>query len=931
MVTTVIFLFTDIEGSTQLWERHQQAMQAPLARHDALLRQAVAAHNGQIVKMTGDGCHAAFASARDGALAALAAQHALALETWPEIHPEVLRVRMGLYAGEVEARDGDYYGSSVNRAARLMSVGHGGQILISQIAADLLRDRLPTGAALRDLGEHRLKDLTRPERILQLTAPGLQADFPPIKSLDAFRHNLPIQLTNFIGRAREMAEVQRLLAGTRLLALTGPGGTGKTRLSLQVAAEVLTAFADGVWLVELAPLADPALVVQTVAAVFDLRPPPGVTPLNAVTDYLRAKQQLLLLDNCEHLVEACAQLADHLLRACPRLKIIASSREALGIAGETNYRVPSLSLPDPQAVDPQSLIQSEAAQLFVDRALAAQPRFKVTAQNSPAIAQICGRLDGIPLALELAAARVKVFTPEQIATRLDDRFRLLTGGSRTALPRQQTLRALIDWSHDLLPEPERALLRRLSVFAGGWALEAADAICAGGQGSAGILLPADVIDALTRLVDKSLVVVDENVPGGEARYRLLETIRQYARDRLLESGESALVRDRHLDWFVCLAEEAEPGLRGSEALSWLVRLTLEQENLRAALAWGLEHRPEDALAIAGNLQAFWAKDMGLSGGRDWVQKTLERTAALPPADGEGAARRLLRRARGLTAACLLAMNQGFANEAHALSAEAVALARASGDRSLLAYALSFGVAADTLRGDLPSARAAGEESLVLARDLGEMPFLVMCLAQLALVSAQQADSGARQQYVSELRQLLGQTRLLLVGLPIFLIMGMEEHIHGDLDSARSYFQEAVRAARQINNPYMEQAAQSELAHIVRQTGDLPQAKDLYRQTLLKWANLGHRAAIAHDLECVAFIARAEDLPERAARLLGAAEALREAIGAPMADYERAEYDTETTQLRAALDPARLEMAWGAGRASTMEQAIEYALGAGGRN
>src|SRR5579859_796700 len=474
---TVIFLFTDIEGSTQMWERRQQAMQAPLARHDALLRQAVADHNGHIVKMTGDGCHAAFAGALEGALAALQAQQALAAEAWPEIAPDALRVRMGLYAGEAEARAGDYYGSSVNRAARLMSVAHGGQILISAAAADLLRDRLPHGVALRDLGEHRLKDLSRPERVLQLTAAGLRADFPPIKSLNSFMHNLPVQLTPFIGRERELVEIDRLLAGTHLLTLTGSGGTGKTRLSLQAAAALLPDFADGAWLVELAPLADPALVAQSAATALGVRETGGRPMLEALADYLRAKQLLLILDNCEHLVAACAGLAEQLLRQCPRLKILASSREALGIAGETTYPVPSLSLPAAAGGSgAEALSQSEAASLFVDRAQAALPTFALTDDNAAAVATVCRRLDGIPLAIELAAARVRLLRVDEIAARLDDRFRLLTGGSRTALPRQQTLRALIDWSYDLLTEPERALLRRLAVFAGGWTLEAAEAV-----------------------------------------------------------------------------------------------------------------------------------------------------------------------------------------------------------------------------------------------------------------------------------------------------------------------------------------------------------------------------------------------------------------------------------------------------------------------
>jgi len=505
---TFTFLFTDIEGSTQLWERHPQAMGAALARHDALLATAVAAHGGSVFQRTGDGCHAVFPSAVAGALAALAAQQALAAEGWAELAPDALRVRMAVHAGQAATRDGDYFGPALNRAARLMAAAHGGQVLLSETAAGLARDEMPPGLSLRDLGEHRLKDLTRPEHIFQLAAPGLPADFPPLGVLGA-ANNLPVPLTSFIGRERELAEAQRLLASARLLTLTGPGGTGKTRLALQAAADALDQFPDGAWLVELAPLADPALVAGAAATTWDLREQPGRTPLDALLDYLRARHLLLILDNCEHLIEACADLAADLLRACPRLTILASSREPLGVPGETTYRVPSLAVPDNECATPQRLLQFDAARLFVERAQAAQPHFAPNRGNLAVIIQICRRLDGIPLAIELAAARVRLLSVEQIAARLDDRFRLLTGGSRTALPRQQTLRALIDWSYDLLPAPECAALRQLAVFAGGWTLEAAEAV----------LSSPDVLDLLAQLVNKSLVYVDE--AGAEPRYRLL--------------------------------------------------------------------------------------------------------------------------------------------------------------------------------------------------------------------------------------------------------------------------------------------------------------------------------------------------------------------------------------------------------------------------
>ena len=521
---TVTFLFTDIENSTKLWEQFPGAMKAVLARHDEILRLAIENHNGTIIKTTGDGFHAAFETGISGILAALAAQQALLAAKWKEIEPHNLRIRIGLHTGEADERGGDYYGPTLNRAARLMSLAYGGQTLLSSTTADLVRDQLPAELSMRDLGEHRLKDLVRSEHIFQLNHPDLPSDFPALKSIDAFPNNLPVQLTTFIGREREIEDAKNRLISAHLLTLIGPGGTGKTRLALQLAADLLPYFYDGVWVAELAPLADPALIVQTIASVLGLREQLGMPLGELVIDYLRAKNILLIVDNCEHLVEACAQLVDQLLHACPNLKIIASSREALGITGETIYRVPSLSLPDPTQTTPSTLMLSESVQLFIVRAAAVSPPFTLNGHNAAAIAQICLRLDGIPLALELAAARVTVFSAEQIATRLDDRFKLLTGGSRTALPRQQTLRATIDWGYDLLSEDERTLLRRFSVFAGGWTFDAAETVCS----------ELDVLNLLTQLVNKSLVIAEEE--SGEVRYHLLETVRQYARDKLLEMG-----------------------------------------------------------------------------------------------------------------------------------------------------------------------------------------------------------------------------------------------------------------------------------------------------------------------------------------------------------------------------------------------------------
>ena len=576
---TVTFLFTDIEGSTALWEQDGARMSQALAAHDALTRSAVERHHGTVVKMTGDGVHAAFDEAVDALTVTLDLQQALADPA--ATCGLALRVRCGLHTGVVERRDGDYFGMSVNRAARIMSVAHGGQVLLSHAVVDRVGKILPESVSLRDLGKVRLKDLATPEHVYQVVHPGMRQAFPALRSLEATPNNLPQQATNFIGREQALVELKRLLAKTRLLTLTGSGGCGKTRLSLQVAAESLELFPDGAWFVELAPLSDPGLVLQTVATVLGLKEAQGKPIVQALTDHLKDKRLLLLLDNCEHLLDGCAQLADTLVRQCPQVKIVASSREILGIGGEQAYRVPSLSLPDlKRAQTPTTVSKYESAELFVDRALLVHPDFQVTNQNASTLASICYRLDGIPLAIELAAARVRSISVEEIDGKLDQRFRLLTGGSRTALPRQQTLQALIDWSYDLLSDSEKLTLRRLSVFAGGWTLAAAEQVCAGDG-----VDEQNVLDLLTSLTDKSLVVVVEQ-NDGHYRYHLLETTRAYALERLAEAGETERMLRRHAEAILALLAAYEKDDR-----QWRIKpadrvaLAAEIDNLRAALAW----------------------------------------------------------------------------------------------------------------------------------------------------------------------------------------------------------------------------------------------------------------------------------------------------------------------------------------------------------
>ncbi len=573
---TVTLLFTDLEGSTQLWEEHPRAMGEAVARHDEVVRIAIESHGGHVVKLTGDGGLGVFASAHDAITAAIASQLALKLEQWGAIGPLV--VRMGIHAGSVELRDGEYFGSSVNRGTRLVAVAHGGQVVVSRAAQELVEDMLGESVELVSLGEHRLRDLAQPMEVFQVVAPGLARDFPALQSLEGLKGNLPLQHSSFIGRERELAEVAALLRDARIVTLTGVGGMGKTRIALHVAADVLPRFREGAWLVELDRVRDPTVVVDVVAAVFGVPRRPDLDLVETLASFLRSKELLLVLDNCEHLLGAVADLLHALQRTCPKLAVLATSREGLGIAGEHIVVVGSLDLP--RSSDRDAVLRSDAVRLFAERAVAVKSDFAVTDANAGSIADVVRRLDGIPLALELAAARVAVLSPLQIGQRLDQRFHLLSGGERGAIERHATLRAAIDWSYDLLSKDQQTLLARLSVFVGGCSLEAVEAVCC----TVGID-EVDVLDLLSALVARSLVLVDD-AARGESRYRLLESIRQYAEERL-GTAERIELRDRHMRFYVDVAENAARGMHGPEQLRWLQQTEPELENLRTAMAWAL--------------------------------------------------------------------------------------------------------------------------------------------------------------------------------------------------------------------------------------------------------------------------------------------------------------------------------------------------------
>jgi predicted ATPase/class 3 adenylate cyclase/Tfp pilus assembly protein PilF len=886
-IGTVTFLFTDIAGSTQLLQRLGDDYTLALGEHQALLRAAFAAHGGVEVDTQGDAFFVAFPTAPQAVAAAAEATRALADHVWPE--GVTVQVRMGLHTGTPQLGGDHYVGLDVHRAARIAAAGHGGQVLLSETTRVLAEHALPAGATLRDLGAHRLKDLQRPELLCQLVLPDLPSDFPPLKTLDTHQHNLPIQPTPLLGREEQVAAVTALLRreGIRLVTLTGPGGIGKTRLALQVAAELVDAFADGVWFVRLSMLTDPTLVVPTIAQTLGVKEPGSQPIAETLREHLRVKHVLLVLDNCEQVVGAATEVAG-LLAACPGLHVLATSRLPLHLRGEKVYAVPALPLATPDdAKAPEWLAQYAAVALFIERARDARSDFAVTVANAPAIAEVCTRLDGLPLAIELAAARVRLLPPEALLARLSTR--LLTGGARDLEARQQTMRATIAWSEALLTPAERVLFRRLAVFVGGCTLEAAETVCVEPEGAEPLGL--DVLEGLSTLVDHSLVQQWEE--DGEPRFGLLHTIREYALERLEGSGEAEVLRRAHAAFFLTLAEQAEPELTGPEARAWLARLEREHGNLRAALGWARERgEAETGLRLVAALERFWWVRGYLREGRAWVE------GLLGPAAGTGAASGTAGvvspaeavpvgvRARALLAGGSLALWQGDFAAAQPRLEQAAAQARAAGDRRTAGSALnSLGLLASR-QGDRERAGARYEASLTLMREVGDQRGIAVVLANLG-------DLAVRQ---------------------------------GDLERAAAVVNEALALGRQVGDHERIAVCLLYLGVVARKRGDLAPAEALGREALALFREFGDPRRCAAALEQLAATVGVAGHGARAARLLGAARAVQEVVGAPPPAPERADTEAAVAPARAALGEERWAAAFAAGRAMTLEEAIAEALG-----
>jgi predicted ATPase/class 3 adenylate cyclase/DNA-binding CsgD family transcriptional regulator len=1016
-VGTVTLLLADVEGSTRLWESEPDAMTAALARLDHCVEATVAAHGGvrPVEQGEGDSFVVAFSRASDAVACALDLQRAPLAPVW---------LRIGLHTGEVQLRDEhNYMGPAMNRAARIRDLAHGGQTVLSGATQDLVIDCLPNSVWLVDLGSHRLRDLARPERVVQLCHPDVPIEFPPLRSLDTFTHNLSAQLTRFIGREAEITEVHRLLADNRLVTLTGAGGAGKTRLAVQVAAELLGEFPAGVWLVDLAPLTDPTVVPVAVSRTVGLPDEPGRSTIDTVIGFVADHHVLVLLDNCEHLLDACSVLIEELLRACPALIILATSREPIGVPGEATWRVPSLALAD------------EAIDLFADRAQRARPDFVITADNADAVAEICHRLDGIPLAIELAAARVRAFSPAEIVAGLHDRFRLLTGGARTAVRRQQTLRASVDWSHALLTEPERTLFRRLAAFAGSFDLDAARAVGAGDG-----LEDHQVLDQLALLVDKSLVAVEESQSA--TRYRLLETVRQYALEKLGESGEADTVRTRHRDHYTALAGLLDtPG--AGEHRHHLEQVDLDIDNLRAAFQWSRElSDTAAALQLASSLQPLWLSRCRMREGLTWLDTALDdqadRPDTVPPpiraralADtavlevwtGMGASPRGVEQANeavalarhlddpALLARALTAVGcaAGYrADVGRPYFAEAISLARQANDSWTLAQILGWQSFAEFVSGDPTGARTIGEEGLAVADACGNEFISRQCRTWLASALITQGELAAARAMFRELiaeaetarnpmwqffglAQLgqalayLGETddaraaaqaSIVLAGdvgptlegagyytlvvaakaagdavalrdasqanlrrsdLPELIANSLAAVAEaalatGDLTTARQRADEAVAATTEFNMKYWAAEALLTSARVAIALGDLNRAHDDAYQALLIGRTINAQVLIADTLELLASLRSAIGNHEEAARLLGAADAIRQRTGAVRFALYQADYHANIIALRTSMGDTAFDLARAEGAFLSIDEASAYALrGRGERN
>ena len=896
---TVTFLFTDIEGSTRLAQEFPDKLSSVLEKHHSILIKEIESNNGFIFQSVGDAFCGAFESSADAVKAAVEIQKSLANEKWDEA---VIKVRIGIHSGNAEWNGTNYMGYiTLARAARVMSAAYGGQILISNDAYELYLEDSESQSkriGFRDLGERRLKDVILPIRLYQIVGTGLREDFPPLQTLDARPNNLSVQLTSFIGREEEMKHVKEALKLNRLVTLTSAGGSGKTRLALQTGAEVIDEYEHGVWFVDLAALNDPALLTSTIIDALGIKEESKKSTEETLTEFLKGKEILILLDNCEQLIDACAGLAERLLTSCPKLKIIATSREALNCEGEKTYRIPPLAVPDPKSYNtPEELTKFESVRLFIERALTVNPDFRVNNENASALAEICSRLDGIPLAIELAAARTKVLTLAQIYTRLDNRFSLLTGGKRTALPRQQTLRALIDWSYDLLSEDEKLLWSRLSVFSGGWTLEAAEEICSDERISKSLIL-----DLMSQLTEKSVITYDES----KDRYRILESLKQYGIEKLTDRHEIYL---RHLNYFLGLSEKAEPELRGESARIRMDMIDADHSNLISAIDWSVSNDIADKGAkIAAAIGEFWNTTGQYSTGIR-INENILRSSGLSDRSSK---------IKVLIWLCVYKYNQGEYEEVRNYSEECLSLSKTSGDKKGIADSLQSlgnlttnqgdyeqakqyfeesysikkefgdkrGMASNmnslgciaTFQGDYEQARKYHEESLAFNEEVGSKIGSAISMGNLGLISFNQGNYELARKYYEEslkIRKELGNKK----GIANYLHnLGGVVYTQGDLDQAKKYFEESLAVRKDIGDRIGMADSMNNLGGVMYTQGDLDEAKIYFEESLIVRKEIGDKSGMADSMNNLGSIARHQKDHELARKYHEDSLALKKEIG-----------------------------------------------------
>ena len=865
---TVTLLFTDIVGSTRLVQVLGERYPVVLEEHRTLLRAAFQMHGGVEVDTQGDGFFVVFARAVDGVAAAVAGQRALAAHAWPA--DGVVRVRMGLHTGEPVRAGNGYAGLDVHRTARLSAAGHGGQVLLSESTRALVEHTLLPDVTLRELGEHRLKDLSRPEHVYQLVIAGVPNDFPALRTLEARPNNLAIQPTALIGRERDIEIARGILLrpDSRLLTLTGPGGAGKTRLGLQVAADLIDHFEHGVFFVALASISDPELVASTIGQTLGIPDAAGHPLPERLKQHLRDRQLLLVLDCFEQTLAAAPLVAD-LIGACPRLKVLITSRAVLRIRGEKDFPVLPLALPEPGAhLATTDVSRYPAVALFIERARDVKPDFAVTTDNAAVVVEICRRLDGLPLAIELAAARARLLSPRAMLARLERRLTLLTGGARDLPVHQQTLRGAIAWSYDLLTEGEQHLFRRLAVFVGGCALPAAEAVCREQA--------ADLLDLLSSLVDKSLLRQDEH--EGEPRFSMLETVREYAVERFEATAGDEPLRKRHAEYFLAFVEQASGQLTGPQQRTWLERLEREHDNLRAALDWAVEQpEPELTLRLAGALGRFWEVHGHLNEGQRRLEKALSRCTTASPSI----------RSAALQAAGILAFVRGDYDRAVALHEESLALRRTLADRAGIAASLHNLSRVRIYQGDREGAETMCAESLALRRELGDVRGIALSLNTLGVIARNRAD-----------------------------------HVR-----ARTLYEESLALFRQIGDRWGTGLLLNNLARVARDVGDWAGAGARCTESLELFQEVGDRHGISWVLGNLAIVASSAGDWERSARLFGAAEAQRDSVGASvlsMSPAERGIYEAARSTARAKLGEQTFARLEAEGRAMPPAEAIVFA-------